>query len=289
MSTTLPPVLSGVTLAGQTNCSDQVYLDHLAQNIRRGLQQIKPQPPNYERVCLVGSGPSLAETEEALIALLREGAKLVTLNGAYHWALARHLQPATQVVIDARPSNVRFVQPIVPRCNYLVGSIVHPSLIDALTEADPTRVWLFHPVTRSDVATAARDLLDAYYLGEPGWTPCGGGTTVATRALYALRMLGYLRFDLFGIDSCWLGDRHHALPQPENDGDRAYDVTVHPGTAHARTFRCSGWHVKQLEDWLAILRVNGDHVLLHVHGEGLLAYVLRTAAEAEDVVVQPAA
>jgi hypothetical protein len=98
-----------------------------------------------------------------------------------------------------------------------------------------------------------------------------------------LRAIGFLRFDVFGCDSCVMDGKHHAYVQPENDADKIYPFKVHP-TGHpelTRTFWCAPWHVAQLQDWLQTIRINGDHFLVNVHGDGLLAYAMRSSAELE--------
>lgn len=283
MSDTIP-VLSGVTIDGTTNTTDDVYLAHIRHAMRLHHPQVKAQPVKTDRVALLGSGPSLRETMPELLAAVRDGAKLVTMNGSYAWALEQNLSPSAFIMLDAREANARFLDPgPLPRCQYLIASTCHPAVWERVR--DWPNVWVFHPVTRHETTGFAVPTLDDYYL--KSWTAIGGGTTVGTRALYVFRLLGYLRFELFGIDSCWLGDAHHAFPQPENDHDTRYAITVHPRTPQARTFCCSGWHIKQLEDWLQIIRVNGAQFLLHAHGDGLLAYVIRTAAEAADLDIAP--
>jgi hypothetical protein len=49
----------------------------------------------------------------------------------------------------------------------------------------------------------------------------------------------------------------------------------------ARTFQCAPWHISQLECFLQNVRINGEHYLLNVHGDGLLAYALKASAEVE--------
>jgi hypothetical protein len=262
----------GVTLGGQVNVSDETILTNIRSAIRRGHPQVRGDAPKMDHIVLVGGGPSLADTEHELVALVHAGAKIATLNGAYHWCLARHLRPSMQIVMDARPTNVRFLEPYVPACTYLLASQCHPDLWEAVEGRE--RVWIFHALNPE---SPERSVLDTYYAGQ--WQGVGGGTTVATRALALLRMLGYLRFDLFGIDSCWMGDQHHAYDQPENQRDRRIRLTVTPdGATEGRTFTCAPWHVKQFEDFLQMIRVNGQHFLLHVHGDGLLAYAMRSSS-----------
>lgn len=264
---------------GAMNTTDDQILANIASSIRRGYPQIKTQPNNPLRVCLVGSGPSLNASVDELRQMLWEGdTALVTLNGAYHWCIEHGLKPMTQIVMDARPSNARFVQPEVPHCHYVLASQCAPETWDAVKGYKS--VHIFHPVTKKDGPVS--QLLDQYY-GEQ-WIGIGGGTTVATRALTLLRITGHLRFHLFGIDCCWMGDQHHALPQPENDGDirskSEIRVSVR-GSDESRTFHASGWHVKQIEDIAVILKQNGRHFQIQVHGDGMLAYVMQLLATAE--------
>jgi hypothetical protein len=270
-------VIDGITLEGGVNVPDETILANVASAIRRPYPQIRPQPIQGERIALVGGGPSLAETERELIDLVQSGAKLVTVNGAYQWCLDRNLFPRTQIVMDARPSNARFVDPAIPRCNYLLASQAAPETWDAV-DGRPD-VWMFHAAAGSD--GPLKDLLDTHYLSR--WYGVGGGTTVATRALSVLRTLGYVRFDLFGIDSCFLNGQHHAYEQAENAKDKPLAFTIsmngEPGTE--RVFHCAPWHVKQFEDFLQMVKVNGEHFLLNIHGRGLLAYALACGAGLE--------
>jgi hypothetical protein len=266
------PVVAHHMANGAMNTTDEQILANVTSSIRRGHPQIKTHANNPLRVCLVGSGPSLESTLPELRQLVWEGASLVTLNGAYHWCLEHGLKPQTQIVMDARPSNARFVQPEVPHCHYVLASQCAPDTWDAV--AGRPSVWIFHPVTKKDGPVST--LLDRYY-GEQ-WIGVGGGTTVATRALTLMRITGHLRFDLFGIDCCWLNDTHHAVPQPENDGDARTRSTITVGVRgsdETRTFQASGWHVKQLEDALTIFRTNGKYFQIDVHGDGMLAHVMR--------------
>lgn len=273
------PVVADKMAHGAMNVDDATICAHIQASIRRGHPQVRPQPVQPGRIILVGSGPSLNDTEDELRAMVWQNGKhdaLVTLNGAYHWCRERGLRPQTQIVMDARPSNARFVTPEVPFCNYLLASQCAPAVWDAV--ASYPHVWLFHPVVKDEGQTSA--ILDEYYAGN--WLGIGGGTTVVTRAIFLLRCMGYVRFELFGIDCCWQGNAHHALAQPENAHDRAtvITVTVKGSDVPPRQFRCSGWHVKQIQDLMVTLKVNGAHYLVTSHGDGVLTYLLHALGTA---------
>src|SRR5678816_1351328 len=203
-------VLDGIDLQGNINTPDERLVANIAHSIRLGYPQLRPQPAQGERVCLVGGGPSLEDTFGELRDLYFSGAKVVTVNGSYQWCIDRNIRPSAQIVLDARPENARFVQPAIPQCKYLLASQCAPETWAAV-EGRPD-VWIWHAVAQDNVL--AKPVLDAYYLGQ--WMPTPGGTTVVMRALSILRSIGYLRFDLFGVDSCVMGTKHHAYAQPEN-------------------------------------------------------------------------
>lgn len=264
----------------RVNVDTDTIRDHIAASIRRGYPQLVQQAGHRpERVVLLGSGPSLNDGEDEIARLVFEGAKLVTVNGSYHWAIRRHLKPSAQVILDARADNARFLDPPVPGCGYLLASQCHPALWDAV--AGRENVWIWHPVNDDP---AIKAVLDDYYLGR--WASVMGGCTVISRALWLLRMQGYLRFDLFGVDCCWRNGEHHAFDQPENAKDVSYTIRIEPPNgAPAREFVCSLWMLKQFEDLVQQIKVLGDQFALRVHGDGVLAYYLQTAADLGTITV----
>lgn len=273
-------VLDGMELHGKINVDEDFLLSNISYAVRQGATQVRPDPPKPDRVILIGGGPSLADPAifETIRTMLWEGNTfLVTMNGAYHWAIERNLRPNTQIVMDAQPHNARFVDPPVPNCRYLLASQCHPKVWDAVKGR--SNVWIFHAAAGGD--DRVTDYLNKFY-GEKHWYGVSGGTTVATRSISVLRTLGYIRFELFGVDSCWMGNVHHAYSQPENDKDRRMKVDIHPAghPEMVRTFQCSPWHMKQVEDFIQVIRVNGQHFLLSVHGDGMIAYLLQSGADA---------
>lgn len=271
------PYLADSMTAGRMNTSADALLANIQHAVRLGHPQMRTWPTRPDRVCLVGSGPSLADTLDELRRAQWEGAHIVTLNGSYHWCIEHGIKPDTQIVMDARASNARFVSPAVPGCRYVLASQCSPETWAAV--ADRPDVWVWHAVVAKDDPISA--FLTDYYRGH--WFGVGGGTTVATRALMLLRMAGYVRFDLFGVDCCWMGDTHHAMPQPENDRDSR--MTIRVGDAERpetmREFQVAPWHLKQFEDFCAVLKLNGQNLIATVHGDGLLAYMLRTLGNSE--------
>lgn len=269
------PYLAESMSSGRMNTNEAALLANIQHAVRLGYPQMRTWPTRPDRVCLVGSGPSLAHTVDELRALQWGGAHIVTLNGSYQWCIDHGIRPDTQIVMDARPTNARFVSPAVPGCRYVLASQCAPETWAAV--AGRPEVWIWHAVVAKDDAISA--FLNDFYRKQ--WFGVGGGTSVATRALMLLRMAGYVRFDLFGVDCCWMGGVHHAMPQPENDRDQRMTVSVGDATRPdtMREFQVAPWHLKQFEDFCAVLKLNGRHLAVDVHGDGLLAYMLRTLGD----------
>ena len=104
--------------------------------------------------------------------------------------------------------------------------------------------------------------------------PVPGGSTVVLRAIPLLRMLGFARIHLFGFDSCVSASQHHAYEQPENDSE----VTM-PVTCGGCTFMCTPWMISQASEFRDLVAFMGDEVELAVHGDGLIAQMIKHGAE----------
>lgn len=255
------------------NTPDFVLLKQVCENIRRGLPQVQPYNPNDQLALLVCGGPSLAMTEKDLVAKAWAGGKVVAVNGAYQWCVERNIKPSAFVMLDAREFNARFVETPVDGCQYFLASQCHPKAFDLCRDR---KVIIWHGMSAGELEVEA---LDAYYFKR--YHPVTLGTTVAMRAISLLRMLGFMRVEIFGLDSCWSGDEHHAYRQDENNNERRMPVWIRPQGRDdkAQRFICSPWQAKQAEDFMQLIRERGSLFQLNVHGPGLIATMIRTGAE----------
>lgn len=270
------------------NVDNSTLLCQISENIRRGLPQIMPHPANADTALLVCGGPSLARTERELVEEVWRGRKIVTVNGAYQWCIDRNLKPSAAIMLDARRFNARFFETSVVNCKYLLASQCHPEAFDLLKDRE---LLIWHAIGSG--SEEELKLLDKYYFQEntDDWPaertrprrhyhPVTLGTTVGIRAISLLRMLGFQRIDIFGLDSCWMAGNHHGYRQCENDADHMIDVWLRPSDDSAvHNFTCSPWHVKQAEDFKALIKERGNLFQLSVRGDGLIATMMRLGAE----------
>lgn len=236
-------------------------------NLSRGVPLLNYHVPHVSagRICIVGGGPSLPSTFHRLRFERRRGATVMALNGAGQWLLARGIAPDLHFVIDAKPSCAQFFLTTHPDTHYIIASHCDPAVFDALDGRRASMIHIYEP-----------DMEEVYanqVITPSGKVPLlGGGSSVAMKGLFLAEYLGYTRQHLFGLDSCYLGDAHHAYEQAENNGDIPQDIVV-----RGKRFRAAWWHVKQADDYIAQVNDMRERgVRVTVHGEGLLAWIYRS-------------
>lgn len=269
--------------SGVVNTSDESIIENMRANAKFGFQQVKPHEEQDIEIMLLAGGPSLNDFENEIRENRNNGMPLITTNGTYNWALTRGLKPSMQCVIDAREMehNRRFtnlVDGLTDQTKFCVASQCHPNIVRHLP-LDRTYLW---QVSLSDELLP--HIKESYGKIYEDWFPAPGGSTVTTRALCLLRMLGFNKIHIYGFDSCLFEDRHHAYEQKENDKDleRTVDITVGGGTKYAKTFTCAPWHAFQAKDFQEMVpRVLAD-AKLDIKGDGLIAYMVNTGAALAD-------
>lgn len=245
------------------NCEPELVRQNVAINIRRHLPQLQTYEKQDQVLGLVGGGPSL-DISDIQDAQERE-LKFVSMNGTHDWLLDHGIQPSMHVQVDAREHNARFVQNPQHGTRYLIASQSHPAVFENLEGYDVT-IW--HGISTPE----EKPILDDYYFGQ--YLHVIGGSTVMLRAFTLLSMLGFKDFEVFGFDSCYIGDDHHAYEQPENGKDNLIHLKVGD-----REFVCGDWMYSQAKDFIGQTKALGNNWNLSIHGDGLIAHILKTGAE----------
>lgn len=249
------------------NTEDQVLIEQIKHNIQLGLTEIVPQPEQPGELIILAGGPSLNEFTDEIRLNKIMGVPIVTVNGAYNWALEHGIKPDAQIVLDAREFNKRFVEPNVESCKFLLASQCHPELVKAVP---PGQAFLWHSGQEN-----VQDAMKAVYGDEQhDYFPVFGGMTVMLRAFPLLIMMGYRKFVVYGFDSCLMDEQHHGYRQPENDYTATVDVEC-----GGRTFTCHAWHVTQAQEFVELQQMIADLCEMDVKGDGLIAHIIKTGAE----------
>lgn len=240
---------------------------NIVRNILRALPQVQPHQPQAMTIGLICGGPSLKAAQSEIKRRYDDGLKLVSVNGSHDWLFDHDMHPSAHVMVDSRPSNARFVKNWDKRTKYLISSQCHPRVFEALDGAD---TYLWHTID----TPAVNAILHEHYFGRFYVIP--GGSTVALRALAVLRMLGFAKIEIWGFDSCIMDGEHHAYDMPENDGEACAKVTV-----NGKDFWCEPWMHSQANEFQGFSKMLGDELQLVVHGDGLIAHMVKTGIGTE--------
>jgi SAM-dependent methyltransferase len=260
----------------KVNIPKEQRRENIIANSKLGLQQVMPHQAQDIEVMLLCGGPSIDEFKDDIIEKREGGMPLITVNGSYHKAIEWGLSPSLQCMVDGREFMRRFVEQVpgyTDHTKYVISSHCNPEVFVGLPK-ERTYIWTV-AVGYDDM-----DAVKAHY-GEmyKDFWPCPGGSTVTLRALCLLRMLGFSKIHVYGMDSCNMDGKHHAYEQEENDDGRVTDMIVGRGTEYEKVFRCEPWHVYQATEFLQMVpRVLMDCDLI-VYGDGMIAYMINTAAE----------
>lgn len=258
---------------------------NLRHNATIGAQTLQMYPKQEADIIFLCGGPSLNDYEDEIRAKREAGAKLITTNGTYNWCLERGIKPSLQLVLDAKLHNKKFLDPVIDDCVYLVGSCVHPTLFDGMPLE---RTFLWHVNVDDAFFEVYEELFGEAY---DGWVPIAGGSTVALRGLYTLKVLGLHqnKIDVYGMDSCIIDNQHHAYDQPENDPSEetglacnTVRLTLHEDEDRQKSFLVQPWHIAQAKEMILLKQTILSELDIRVHGPGLIAYLLETGAHLEE-------
>ena len=240
---------------------EEVLRANVRANLAAGYVEAEPRKVQSTEVALLAGGPSLSLFNDWT-------GPVITVNGAYNWAIQHGYKPAAQFVVDPRELNKRFVQPVAQGCQYFIGSQCHPSIAASLPK-EQVRLWHGGDMAPKMIKEWAEETGQ-----ERTVYPVFGGSTVMLRAIPLLMMLGIRKIHIYGFDSCLLDDRHHAYAQAENDGAPVMDVLV-----GGRTFKCHPWMAVQAQEFIELVKhMLPEDAELAVYGDGLIAHILKTGA-----------
>ena len=76
------PVVAKAMASGVMNTGEDILLANIASSIRRGHPQMKTHPIRPERICLVGSGPSLNDSLDELKTVTKRAPTKRVAKGA---------------------------------------------------------------------------------------------------------------------------------------------------------------------------------------------------------------
>lgn len=243
------------------NVEDTALHQNIRSACKRDMPWLQMKAPHEGNAVIVGGGPSLKDTIEEVRWRAYEGQHIFALNNVYQYLIENCIRPDAQVVLDARAENAKFVPEVSTAIHY-IASQCHPDVFDKACFM-PFKV-LWHCAT-SVLKSAIKN---------PWNKPecfISGGSTVGLSAMCIAYALGYRKIHLYGFDSSFSQDQHHAYSQSSNDADTVLDVFC-----QGRPFKCAPWMVAQAEQFQELAKkLTDDDCIITVAGDGLLPWIAK--------------
>jgi len=252
------------------NVTHDRALENVRANIERDLEWFTGFPEQKGTLVLVCGGPSMKDNIAEIRAHKQRGAKICTVNNALRYLLDQGLKPDHHVILDARPENVEFLKDAPLGVRYFLASQCDPILFDALKGRD---VILWH----NGIGDGA-ELEEIAQGRDKPVVVVPGGCTVGLRALWLAFGSGYRKLHVYGMDSSYHDDAHHAYPQALNDDEETIWIALGEGR-----YRCAKWMARQASDFQKSypeLRAAG--MKIWVHGRGLIPDLWRALKAQEE-------
>lgn len=245
--------------------------DDALANIRaskeRGLPFISEMAEPHDGVmAIVGNGPSLTETFEEL---RDKDWFILSVNGAHDFLIERGIEPDGWAFIEVD----RWGEPlcVLPsrQCTYYIASQCHPEIFESLSDRN---IVLWH--LWQDIGEA--ELLKQY---ESLPLLIGGGTAPTLRAINLGMVLGYRKFEMFGVDGSYLENSHASVTGQRFDWKDHSDLDV---ICAGRRFLTKGYLAHQARDFDLFYRRHGHLFDMNFHGDGLIPHIHRTLTETKN-------
>lgn len=236
------------------NTADAERAENVRSACARDLPWLTVKPAHEGHVAIVAGGPSMADKLGEIRWRMSIGQQIWAVNGTAAYLREKGIIPDGHVIVDARAENRGFLDGADPRTTHYLASQCNPALFEV------GNVVLWH---------AASPGMAEMLTGKRETALIGGGSTVGLQAIAIAYVLGYRKIHLYGFDSSYRGDMHHAYPQSLNADERVVTAVIGD-----RTFRSAPWMVQQAEEFLSTrAELEGAGAIITAHGDGLLPYV----------------
>jgi hypothetical protein len=227
---------------------------YMAECAKRMIPRLYPLPKREDRLSIVCYGPSLKDTWEEIKR------PMLTTSGAHNFLVERGVEPDFHVDCDPRIFACGWATGLNPaflatkNTHYLMASCCDPKMWDEL-EGRRVNIWHMHNGKESVAWVKEND---------PWGMVVGGGSTVGLRSIQVGGLLGFSRFDVYGMDGNFVDGEFRAGPSqglPQNK------VQVKVGE---RQFDTTDLMLNAAVEFIQMMKLYGDVIDVKLHGDGML-------------------
>lgn len=183
----------------------------------------------HKRLAIIGCyGPSLKDNWQRLKEEAGDDADVISVSGSHDFLIKQGIVPCYHVECDPRPHKADNINTPNLGVKYLLGSLVHPILVNKLAGYDVT---LWHPSGHENIR-----LINEL---EPNALFVGGGGNVGLRSITLLHYMGYRKFSIYGMDCSFSDDGTEKWAGPHAQKKNPVEVQVVPAKCGDRIFTTS--------------------------------------------------
>lgn len=241
-----------------SNVSRETVVNNLLSSSKitdaKWLEMIEPHAGD---AVIIAGGPSLKNNLLTIQHLQARGAKLFALNNVPAYLEQHGIFPDAHILLDGLPSVLAFAQGFKSGGRYY-SSQCDPAVLDHA--GSELVLWNSYIEGLLDIIPDAKDPF------------IGGGTTVGTRSMGLVHVLGYRKIHIFGMDSCYQDGTSHCYDQQE------YSTSINV-RFDGKDYKSPPQLLAQVEEFKLVARqLMAFGTEIYVHGDGLLQAVARDMA-----------
>lgn len=241
--------VADIVIIGPNVCRENISKNLDAADARQDAKWISIEPETAGEAVIIAGGPSLKDNLLTIARLQARGAKLFALNNVPTYLAEREIYPEAHILLDALPSVLPFVDGFKGGERYY-ASQCDPAVLDAA--GTELILWNAYIEGMLEIIPNAKDPF------------IGGGSTIGTRAMGLVHVLGYRKIHLFGMDSCYQNGASHCYDQPEYAS--SIDVRF-----DGKSYKAPTQLLAQIEEFKFTARaLMAFGCEIYVHGDGLL-------------------
>jgi hypothetical protein len=257
-------VIDGQVTPLEIRCVSNADLDVLRRNVETNLKRPLPRftdrqgfmMARMEPLAIVAGGPSV----KALLPRISEFKNILVCGSAHDFLISHGVVPTYALVSDANPGG--YLSNPQKETTYLLASQCKPEVFDGLASHNIEMWHLRGQVTETESE-------EAQFF--PGERTISWGCTVTLNAVQIAMMLGFQDLHFFGLDSCYAEDAtSHAYAGPQED----QVIRVEVGPARRAFLTTMGW-AAQAEQFFRLVEIDGQFFHSTIHGDGLIAEMVR--------------
>lgn len=273
----LPPDLpewipAGTFISGQGRATKDRVVDNVKASVARNWPTYKHGEFQDKTLILCGGGPSIGKTEQLkeIRRLVKKGGYVMAANRTHDWLFTKGIDVWAGVLLDPIPHVANYIKPR-KGVRYYVGSQCDPKTFDAF-EGPGIEKYIYH-------ALAHDEQLEHTPKDQLGQVLPKYGNSVILRAIWLGLAMGFRKFHLFGVDSCYEAEEStslHAYDKPETIHDKKR-VRI-PFPLEERTYYSNAAMIMQAEVFEGMIRMIANDIFvgrlpaftIQVHGYGMI-------------------